>query len=70
MTQNNIKDKKNASITLIHHAANRDHPFPAGSLSAVRSCLESGAAFVEIDVLPIADNSFVLLHDLDLSETT
>lgn len=70
LNQNNTSDTQMPVITLIHHAANRDHSFPAGSISAVRNCLEDGAIAVEIDVLPIADNSFVLLHDLDLSETT
>ncbi|MCJ7696382.1 MAG: hypothetical protein MUO40_13295 [Anaerolineaceae bacterium] len=70
MTQNKAKEYQISPVTLIHHAANRDHTYPAGSISAVRSCLESGAVAVEIDVLPIADNNFVLLHDLDLSETT
>jgi glycerophosphoryl diester phosphodiesterase len=58
------------TVTLIHHAANRNHSHPAGSISAIRSCLEAGAWAVEIDILPITDGSFALLHDQNLDETT
>lgn len=57
-------------ITLIHHAANCGHHEPPGSLSALKACLARGAAVIEIDVLPLADGSFALLHDADLSVET
>ncbi|KUK91618.1 MAG: Glycerophosphoryl diester phosphodiesterase [Anaerolineaceae bacterium 46_22] len=57
-------------VTLIHHAANCDRQAPSNSLSSIKSCLSAGAAFVEIDVLPLSDGSFVLLHDPNLSEDT
>jgi glycerophosphoryl diester phosphodiesterase len=57
-------------VRLIHHAANCDHKNPPGSLSALDACLASGSAVVEIDVIPIADDSFVLIHDRDLSLET
>jgi glycerophosphoryl diester phosphodiesterase len=58
------------SITLIHHAAQHDHHAPPGSLSALEGCLGAGAAVVEIDVIPLADGSFALLHDQDLAKET
>lgn len=57
-------------ITLIHHAANNEHPKPPGSLAALENCLQAGAAVVEIDVMPLADGSFALLHEQDLSVET
>lgn len=57
-------------VTLIHHAAHHDHVAPPGSLSALESCLEAGAAVVEIDVIPLADGSFALLHEQDLAAET
>ncbi|MDF1520516.1 MAG: glycerophosphodiester phosphodiesterase family protein [Brevefilum sp.] len=57
-------------VTLIHHAANCDSKAPSNSLSAIKGCLSAGAAFVEIDVLPLADGSFALLHDPNLAEDT
>ena len=57
-------------ITLIHHAANCGHDDPPGSLSALQKCLSAGAAFIEIDLIPIADGSFALLHAPDLEEDT
>lgn len=67
-TENNVSRKK--PVTLIHHAANCDHEMPPNSLSALRRCFSAGAAFVEIDVLPLTDGSFVLLHDPNLAEDT
>lgn len=57
-------------VILIHHAAQHDHQAPPGSLSALESCLQAGAAVVEIDILPLSDGSFALLHDQDLAAET
>lgn len=57
-------------VHLIHHAAHCHHDHPAGSLAALESCLRTGAARVEIDVIPLADGSFALLHERDLSVET
>ncbi len=51
------------TLTLIHHAANRGHPYPPGSLSALRFCLEARACVVEVDITPLADDDFALIHD-------
>jgi glycerophosphoryl diester phosphodiesterase len=63
-------DLRERPVTLIHHAANCSHGLPPGSLSALEKCLSRGAAAVEIDVIPLADGSFALLHDRDLSLET
>ncbi len=57
-------------LILIHHAAQNGHAAPPGSLSALEICLEAGAAVVEIDLVPMADGSFALLHDQDLAAAT
>jgi glycerophosphoryl diester phosphodiesterase len=57
-------------VTLIHHAANNGHTAPPGSLSALEQCLEACAAVVEIDLIPLADGSFALLHEQDLAVET
>jgi len=57
-------------VALIHHAANCGHDEPPGSLAALQKCLSSGAAFIEIDLIPLADGSFALLHAPDLEEDT
>ena len=57
-------------VTLIHHAANCDHQAPPGSLTALEKCLASGAAVIEIDILPLADGSFALLHNQQLEHET
>ena len=57
-------------VTIIHHAANCGHNEPPGSLSALERCLASGAAVVEIDLIPTADGHFALLHDPNLEEDT
>lgn len=55
------------SPLLIHHMANRDHNHPPNSLAALRHCLEAGARVVEVDINPLRDGGFALLHD-DLLE--
>ncbi len=55
------------TITLIHHAANRGGLFPAGSLAALQDCVTAGVQWVEVDIIPLADGDFVLLHDPDLA---
>ncbi len=56
------------TVTLIHHAASRGHAHPAGSLSALRACLEAGAAVVEVDIAPMRDGDFLLAHAARLEE--
>ena len=50
-------------VRLIHHAANCNPAYPSGSPAALEACLSAGSALVEIDVLPLADGSFALMHD-------
>ncbi len=51
------------TLELVHHAANRGHNYPPGSLSALRYCLEAGARIVEVDITPLAADDFALFHD-------
>lgn len=55
---------------LIHHAANRGHSHPSGSVRALSYCLEAGAKVVELDITPLADGDFALLHDMHLEKAT
>jgi glycerophosphoryl diester phosphodiesterase len=55
---------------LIHHAAKRGHPHPPNSLRALSACLQAGAQIVEVDVTPLADGDFALLHDAQLDRAT
>jgi len=57
-------------LLLIHHSANRDHGYPAGSPPALRACLEAGARVVEVDISPLADGQFALLHGPMLDRET
>ena len=43
---------------------------PDNSISAIRSAIESGFTWVEIDVVASNDNVLYCNHDLDLEETT
>jgi glycerophosphoryl diester phosphodiesterase len=63
-------DRSRKPVTLIHHAANNGHNAPPGSLAALEQCLKAGAAVVEIDLIPLSDGSFALLHEQDLAVET
>jgi glycerophosphoryl diester phosphodiesterase len=54
-----------------HKAMTDDAAHPPNSLAAITAALDDGAAWIEIDVLPLAHDDYLLVHDFDLaSETT
>lgn len=51
-------------ITIVNHKAALDNsPYPPNSLEAIRACLEADAAFIEIDIVALAADDYILLHD-------
>ncbi|MCJ7624541.1 MAG: hypothetical protein MUO76_13640, partial [Anaerolineaceae bacterium] len=62
--------KPDKTAVLIHHAANRIGNIPPNSLRALKTCLDSGARIVEVDINPLADGDFALLHDHELETVT
>ena len=59
-----------APTAFVYHAAGRGRRHPPSSLSRLRNCLEAGARFVEVDINPLADGDFALLHDRFLEKGT
>lgn len=59
-----------SSVLLIHHAANRQHPYPSNSVRGLQACLDAGGRVIEIDISPLADGNFVLLHGPELDDAT
>ena len=55
---------------LVCHAARRGDRFPANSLSGLHDCMEAGARFVEVDINPLADGEYALLHERFLEGET
>ncbi len=56
---------------IVHHKAALDpSPYPPNSLEAVRACLEADAPFIEIDVMALAADDYLLVHDMTLEEET
>src|SRR5690242_8176220 len=60
------------TFKIVHHMAAQDgFPNPPNSLAAVEACLATDAAVIEVDITPLADGDFLLVHDADLeAETT
>ncbi len=60
------------SFQIVHHMAAMDAaPNPPNSLRAVEECLNANAAVIEVDIMPLAGEDFLLVHDEVLeSETT
>lgn len=48
---------------LILHAANYDHQVPEGSLSGLEMSLKAQISRIEVDIIPMIDGDFALLHD-------
>jgi glycerophosphoryl diester phosphodiesterase len=56
---------------IVHHKAALSGQYPPNSLDGIRACLEAGAAFIEIDIMAMADSDYLLVHDETLeAETT
>jgi glycerophosphoryl diester phosphodiesterase len=53
---------------MVYHAAGRGDGFPPNSLGGLCDCLDSGARFVELDIIPLADGGYALLHDRFLED--
>jgi glycerophosphoryl diester phosphodiesterase len=50
----------------VYHAARRGDRHPPSSLSGLADCLAAGASIVEVDIAPLADGGFALVHDARL----
>ena len=50
----------------VYHAARRGDRHPPSSLSGLADCLAAGASIIEVDVAPLADGGFALVHDARL----
>ncbi len=58
------------AISFVHHAARRDPCGLPSSLRGLQECLGVGARFVELDINPLADGDFALLHERFLDDET
>lgn len=59
-------------LTIIHHKGNLDHhPYPPNSLEAIQASLATQADWIEIDIMALATEDYLLVHDSELQvETT
>ncbi|HSM25438.1 MAG TPA: glycerophosphodiester phosphodiesterase family protein, partial [Anaerolineaceae bacterium] len=57
-------------IDLILHSANLDHKLPSGSLIALEESLKANIAYIEVDIIPLKDGDFALLHDPKLENSS
>lgn len=57
---------------IVHHKANLDgQAHPPNSLKMIQASLEANAAFIEVDIVALAEDDYLILHDHALdSETT
>jgi glycerophosphoryl diester phosphodiesterase len=56
---------------MVHHKAAVDHiDYPPNSLEAIRASLEAGARFIEVDIVALASDDFILLHDATFDAET
>jgi glycerophosphoryl diester phosphodiesterase len=60
----------NSPVLLIHHAANRGYVYPPNSVRGLKACLDAAARAVEMDISPLSDGDFLLLHDRLLENGT
>ena len=55
---------------MVIHAASRGDRFPPNSQGGLRDSLAAGARYVEVDIVPLADGEYALLHDRFLEGET
>jgi len=54
----------------VYHAARRGDRHPPSSLSGLADCLAAGASVIEVDIAPLADGGFALVHDARLEHVS
>jgi glycerophosphoryl diester phosphodiesterase len=54
----------------VYHAARRGDRHPPNSLSGLADCLAAGAYLIEVDIAPLADGGFALVHDARLERVS
>ena len=54
----------------VYHAARRGDRHPPNSVSGLADCLAAGAAIIEVDIAPLADGGFALVHDARLEHVS
>jgi glycerophosphoryl diester phosphodiesterase len=54
----------------VYHAARRGDRHPPSSLSGLADCLTAGASIIEVDIAPLADGGFALVHDARLEHVS
>jgi len=57
-------------VLLVHHASDGRHTCPPNSICGLQACLEAGARAIEMDISPLADGDFLLLHGPLLDKST
>jgi len=55
---------------IVHHMAAPHTDFPPNSLEAIRACLLAEADCIEIDIMALADEDYLLVHDSVLESET
>lgn len=56
--------------TIIQHAASFEPSLPPGSFPALVSSLQAGLEWIEIDIIPLKNGDFALLHDPQLEHVS
>jgi glycerophosphoryl diester phosphodiesterase len=59
------------TFQIVHHMAAMDgFPTPPNSLASVEACLAADADVIEVDITPLGNDDFLLVHDPDLESET
>lgn len=59
------------SPRIVHHmGAIEGYPYPPNSLERIKASLDANADVIEIDVVPLADSDYLLVHDSVLESET
>lgn len=59
------------SFQIVHHMAALDNsPYPPNSLTAIQASLKANAEVIEVDITPLKNDDFLLVHDADLEAET
>ncbi|WP_207425743.1 glycerophosphodiester phosphodiesterase family protein [Pedobacter sp. SYSU D00535] len=64
------RSKASKQVLVACHRGGDWHNFPENSLESIRSAINIGADFVEIDVRKTRDGKLILMHDRSLERTT
>ncbi len=67
-----MRDSKlmNTNMIVVAHAARINMDYPPNTLEGIKTCMDRGLEYIEVDLAPLAHGDFILFHNERLDQVT